>query len=464
MPSSVAQNLVDKALSHHRAGRLDDAERMYRQVLEIDANHADATHLLGMIAFQTGRLDLAVETIRKAIAVHPTAASYHSNLGNVLQAQDKLDEAAGSYRNALALRPGLAETHVNLGNVLRELGDVDGALAAFRRAIELKPDLAEAHVAESMTLLLQGNFAAGWPNFDLRWRTQDYDTPMRTDPRPLWNGEPLASGRLLLWGEQGVGDEIMFAGLVPDLIRSGTPLALECDKRLAPLFARSFPGVPVISSPVVSFQDPAKDDDLQIAAHLPSGSLPHIFRASRQAFDATTAPYLVCDPVGRERFRAQYEDGRPLIGLAWRTRNAKSGSKRSIDLATLAPLLENSRLKWISLQYGEHAALESEAQAACAPVLIDRTVDQLENIDRFASQVAAMDLVIAIDNSAAHLAAALGVPTWLLLPFAPDWRWMLETDSSPWYPTMRIFRQSQRGDWAAVVREVGLALQRDARG
>ena len=453
MPSSVAQNLVDRGLTHHRAGRLDEAERTYRQVLEMDATHADATHLLGMIAFQTGRLDLAVDMIRKAIAVHPTAASYYSNLGNVLQAQDKLDEAAASYRGALNLRPGLPETHVNLGNVLRELGDVEGALAAFRRAIELKPDMAEARVAKATTLLLQGDFAAGWPDFELRWRTQDYDTPMRTYPQPLWNGEPPASGRLLIWGEQGVGDEIMFAGLLPDLIRTEIPLALECDRRLAPLFARSF-----LSISVITAYDPAQNADQKIAAHLPSASLPHFLRLNRAAFDATTSPYLISDPAERQRFRAQYDDGRPLIGLAWRTRNAKSGRKRSIDLATLAPLFEDPRFKWVSMQYGEHAALESEAQAACAPVFVDRSVDQLENIDRFAAQAAAMDLVISIDNSAAHLAAALGIPTWLLLPFAPDWRWLLGADKSPWYPTMRIFRQPQLGNWGSVVRDVQTAL------
>ena len=212
--SFAAQSLINQALTEHRAGRLAEAERVYRQVLEIDPKHADAMHLLGMIAFQTGRLDQAGETIRKAIAIHPAAASYHSNLGNVLQAQDKLQEAAASYRSALALRPDLAETHVNLGNVLRELGDVAGALTAYRRAMALKPDLAEARVAASTTLLLQGDFTAGWPGFELRWSTQDYDTPMRAYPQPLWNGEPLELGRLLVWGEQGVGDEILHTGML----------------------------------------------------------------------------------------------------------------------------------------------------------------------------------------------------------------------------------------------------------
>lgn len=426
---------------------------MYLQVLDIDPAHADALHLLGMLAFQAGDLDRASATIRRAIALHPTAASYHSNLGNVLEAQEKPEEAAESYRQALALRPGLAETHLNLGNVFQSLGDVDGALAEFRLALQCNRDLAEARVAESTALLLKGDYAAGWPNFELRWRTQNYDTPMRSYPQPLWNGRPLRAGRLLIWGEQGVGDEIMFAGLIPDLIHAGIPLALECDRRLMPLFARSFPGVSVFSA-----YDPASQPELEITAHLPSGSLPRFFRSSATAFKAVKSPYLLADSTERNRLRSAYDDGRLLIGLAWHTRNAKSGRRRSITLSIFARLLDNPRFKWVSLQYGDHAELEDQIHAAGVPIVVDPTIDQFHSIDRFASQVAAMDLVIAIDNSTAHLAGALGLPTWLLLPYAPDWRWLLQTEKSPWYPTLRIFRQPQLGDWSSVVRQAHAAL------
>ncbi|MBB6145898.1 hypothetical protein HNQ77_003868 [Silvibacterium bohemicum] len=424
---------------------------MYRQVLAIDPHHADALHLLGMAGYQSGQHDEAVDLIRKAIAIHPAAVSYHSNLGNVLQAQDKLGEASESYRRALALNPDLAEVYVNLGNVLQAQGDVERSLACYRRALSLNPGLAEASVAESMALLLQGNLAAGWRNFEKRWRTADYETPMRSYPLPLWKGERLPSGRLLLWGEQGIGDEIMFAGLVPDVVRTGNHIVLDCDPRLKPLFARSFPEVKVISG-----YDPVTDTDLDIAAHLPSGSLPGILRTTHSAFAATKSPYLVADPAERQRFHTSYADGRPLVGLAWHTRNKQTGQKRSIGLSSLAPLLELPDLRWISLQYGDHDSLEQ--QAAGAPLHIDRTVDQLADMDFFAAQVAAMDLVITIDNSTAHLAAALGVPTWLLLPFAPDWRWQLQCSDSPWYPTVRIFRQPQRNDWSFVIQQVGVEL------
>ena len=272
---------------------------------------------------------------------------------------------------------------------------------------------------------------------------------MRTYPQPLWTGEKLASGRLLIWGEQGIGDEIMFAGLIPDAIRTGNHCRLDCDPRLQPLFARSFPNLDVVSGAI-----PKPD----IAAHLPSGSLPRLFRPTTAAFAATTSSYLTADPVARKRFRACYADGRRLLGLAWHTKNRKTGRDRSIDLSLFAPLFARPDIRWVSLQYGDHDVLGNQTAAAHAPLLIDRSVDQLANIDSFAAQIAAMDMVITIDNSTAHLAGALGVPAWVLLPFARDWRWLQAREDSLWYPTMRLFRQPKPGDWQSVLQRVQSAL------
>jgi ADP-heptose:LPS heptosyltransferase len=166
----------------------------------------------------------------------------------------------------------------------------------------------------------------------------------------------------------------------------------------------------------------------------------------------------MADPAERERFRTRYGDGRRLIGLAWQTKNQKTGRKRSIGLEGFAPLFALPGIRWISLQYGDFDALEEQAAAAGAPILIDRTVDQLADLDRFAAQVAALDQVITIDNSTAHLAGALGLPVWLLLPLAADWRWLERRPESPWYPTLRLFRQPQAGDWQAALEGVQNAL------
>jgi tetratricopeptide (TPR) repeat protein len=527
-PSPVIQGLLLNAVRHHRAGRLTEAARIYRQILAIDAHQADSLDLLGMVAYQAGGHELAAAMIRKAIAVNEKEASYHSNLGTVLQAQGKLDEAAACYQRALALKPDLAEVHVNLGNILQVQDKLEEAVACYERAVALKPGLAEAHhglgntlqvqdkleqavacyeralalqpghakahynlgcalralgnveealvryrialalqpdyipagFRESLAQLLKGEFTPGWHNYERRWQSKDHGTPMRAYPQPLWTGEKLASGRLLIWGEQGVGDEIMFAGLIPDVTRTGNRCILDCDARLQPLFARSFPGIDVVSNHDVAHEDPAHNPELAIAAHLPSGSLPSLFRATNGAFSATTSPYLLADAAERERFRARYAeaDKRRLVGLAWHTNNRKTGRYRSIDLSLFAPLVARRGIRWISLQYGDHDALQNQAAAASAPILIDRSVDQLSNIDIFAAQIAAMDMVITIDNSTAHLAGALGVPAWVLLPFAPDWRWLQAREDSPWYPTLRLFRQPKRGDWQSVMQRVQSAL------
>jgi hypothetical protein len=277
---------------------------------------------------------------------------------------------------------------------------------------------------------------------------------MRPYPQPLWKGEKLASdGRLLIWNEQGVGDEIMFAGLVPDVIRTGNRCVLDCDARLNPLFARSFPGVEIVST-----SDPDHRPELDFAAHLPSGSLPGVFRTTHVAFAATASPYLAADPFETKKFRADYADGKRLAGLAWYTKNRKTSRQRSIYLSMFAPCFACPGIRWISLQYGDPDELEKHAALADARILIDRSVDPFSNIDRFAAQVAAMDLVVTIDNSTAHLAGALGIPTWVLLPFAPDWRWLLARDDSPWYPSLRLFRQPKPGDWHAVIQKVLNAL------
>lgn len=520
--SRQIQLMLADALRHHRAGRFIDAERIYRQILALDSHHADSVHLLGMIAHQAGRHDIAAEMIRRAIGMNGKAAWYRSNLGKVLQAQDKLDEAATCYERALALDPNcaeahsnlgtilhgqgkleeaeahhrcsvavnseLAESHYNLGNTLQSQGRLDEAVACYDRALALRPNYAEAHYnlgaarlaqakpdealaqykkalavqpgyaqagfAASLTQLLKGDFAAGWHNFEWRWQAKNlHGTPMRAYPQPLWRGEKLASGRLLIWGEQGIGDEVMFAGLIPDAIRTGNRCILDCNARLKPLFARSFPSVDV-----VTVQDERHNPSADIVAHLPSGSLPGMFRRTAAAFAATTSPYLVASPAAREQFRARYADGRRLAGLAWHTTNAKTGRDRSIDLSLLAPLFGRHDIRWISLQYGDHSALENQAKAAGASIFIDRSVDQLSDIDVFAAQIAAMDLVVTIDNSTAHLAGALGVPSCVLLPAVADWRWLEAREDCPWYPTLRLFRQPKLGDWQSVMQRLESVL------
>jgi tetratricopeptide (TPR) repeat protein len=443
----------------------DEAETCYARAIELKPNYAEAWYNLGnarQTQNQQGKLAEAVACYERAIELKPELAEAHYNLGNTLHALERLTAAANSFTRALACRPEYAEAHYNLGCVLEELGRQDEALRSMERALEIQPEYPQARFGHALAQLRRGDFANGWRNYESRWQSPDHDTPWRAYPQPLWEGEKLAAKsnivHLLLWGEQGVGDEIQFAGLIPEAIRSGNQITLDCDARLQPLFARSFPEIEVVSG-----CGPAESQAAEIAAQLPTGSLPGLYRASEAAFAATRSGYLKADPEERERFRAQYCDGRRLIGLAWQTKNKETGRRRSISLDRLASLFALPGIRWISLQYGDFGALEAQTAAAHAPLVIDRNVDQFVDLDRFAAQVAAMDQVITIDNSTAHLAGALGLPVWLLTPFAADWRWLQGRSTSPWYPTLRLFRQPRTGAWEPVVELVRSGLAESLR-
>jgi tetratricopeptide (TPR) repeat protein len=481
-------------------GRFDDAVAGYRRALDLRPGLPEAHANMGNALHALERVEDAVLCYERAIALKPDYAEAHYNLGNARQTQQQFAEAAACYRRALAIKPGLAEAHYNLGNSLQSQDDLDAASACFRQAIAVRGNYAEARynlgcilqqqgrLAEAMdemraaltarpdypqarfglalAQIQSGNFAVGWHAYESRWQSPDHDTPPRSYPLPLWAGEKLPAGRLFLWGEQGVGDEIMFAGMVPDAILTGNAIALECDPRLQPLFARSFPEIEVVGAS----QPPAGPAERQeplgeavYAAHLPTGSLPSLFRGNKAAFARAASPYLTACPAARDGFRAAYADGRRLIGLAWHTGNRRTGRKRSMSLAELAPLFALNGIRWISLQYGDFDGLEQQAAIADVPILIDRSVDQFADLDLFAAQVAAMDHVVTIDNSTAHLAGALGLPVSLMLPFAADWRWLTADANdacaaTPWYPTLRLFRQPAPGDWASVVRAIATSL------
>ncbi len=460
VPKLNIQETFDRAVALHQSGKLDEAAPLYEAILAAEPRHSDSLHLLGVIAHQQDRHEAAVDLIGRALRLHDDAPYYHNSLGTVLRHQGQLDEAMAHFERAIALQPDYAEAHNNRGLIFHDRGQYPEAVAHFRHAQKLDPKYAEAFWNEtsspwneSLGLLLQGAFAEGWQKYGWRWKQQSFTTPMRHYPQPLWNGAKPKSGRLLVWPEQGIGDEIMFASVVPDLVRHGIACALACDARLRPLFARSFPDVQVLGQ-VGATLDPA----WHITAHAPCGDLPKYFRPDEARFKDALAPYLIADTEATRRLKAHGADGRVRIGLAWHTKNKEFTRARSIPLAQLAPLLRRPGIQWINLQYGETAELAAEARAAQVELFIDDGVDQMRDIDAFAAQIAGLDLVITIDNSTAHLAGALGVPTWLLLPSIPNWRWLTDRRDSPWYPSVRIFRQTSPGDWRDVLESVSAAL------
>lgn len=424
--------------------RLDDlpaAVEIYRAALVQDPDADDAWSNLGLALAALGQTADAVAALEKAVSLVPNDAATRCNLGTALQKHGRVAEAVACFEQVIADDPDYADAWGNLGNARQEQHRLDDALAAHDRAVSLAPDNAEIHWNRAMTLLVSGDLEAGFAEYEWRVRTARHAPPGH--PSRHWEGGDLTGRHILLLAEQGFGDAIQFARYAPILQRRGARVTLQCAEKLASLFA-SLDGAPAI----ISFGAAAPAVD----CHAPLMSLPRLLGARLDTVPADI-PYL---RAPRGAAAAPAGDGRPRIGLCWAGSPAHpDDARRSCPPALLAPLVARRDIAWIDLQYGPGAGDFPDAE--------NRLEDWSEMLDGFgdtAAALSALDLVIAVDTATAHLAAALGRPTWLMLKYAPDWRWMLDRDDSPWYPTMRLFRQAEPGDWAGVVARLRAAVDR----
>lgn len=462
-----------RAVDHHLAGRLEAAGRDYQAVLAVRPDHAPCLHLLGALAFQIGQIEPAINLIAAAIAIDDRVSAYHNDLGEALRVGGRLDEAALAYRAASALDPGNAAALNNLGIVEQVQRRADAAIALYRRAIALAPDFAAAQLNLGVALLeagavaaaeaaletalalapghpsvawnvgvcrlLRGDLRRGWDGFTRRWDAGA--VPPHGLGGPEWTGEPLAGRRLLIHAEQGLGDTIQFARyLKPAQDRAQGEVTLLCQAPVRRLLD------PLIRTATIEAGLPHYD------CRIPLLDLPRLFGTELATIDGQV-PYLQPPEDQVEAWRVRLADlPRPRIGLVWRGRpDHKNDRNRSIPAALLSPL---TRLPagWVSLQKG---ATSEELAALSAPRALGDAFGDLQDA---AAAIMTLDLVISVDTALAHLAGALGKPVWILLPLAPDWRWLLGRADSPWYPTARLFRQSRAGDWSGVVEAVAAAL------
>jgi len=476
---SIGESL-QTAIRFHQAGNLAEAERIYREILKLDPRHADSMHLLGVIAFQAGRADASQALVRQAIALNPAVPEYHNNLGNILKETGRHQEALGSYRRALELRPGFVDAHynlgnayfkeeqfepaiesyraalglqaghaaswLNLGNTLRSLGRIDEALECYRHVPPASPVFAEARWNQAIARLLGGDLARGWEDYEGRWDLERAKPRRRNFTQPQWDGAAAKGRRILLHAEQGFGDTIQFIRYAALVKARGLKVLLEVPAPLKSLLARAA-GV----TQVVAGGEPLPPFDL----HVPLLSLPRIFGTTLENIPAPRA-YLSADPSLARKWKKQLgAPGKELrVGLVWA--GGTSDKKLDCGLAALAPLAGARSAEFHSLQVGEAAA-----QAANPPAgmkLVDHSAG-LKSFSDTAALVGELDLVVTTDTAAAHLAAALGKPTWILLRYAPDWRWLLGRDDSPWYPTARLFRQPGPGEWGEPIARVAAALR-----
>ena len=433
------------ALRLRDQGKLDEAVACYRRALELKPDYAEAHNNLGTAFKDQGKLDEAVACYRRALELKPDFAEAHNNLGIALKDQGKLDEAVACYRRALELKPDYAEAHNNLGNALKDQGKLDEAVACYRRALELKPDFAEAHGNQSLLSLLTGDFQRGWAEYEWRWKTKQCQR--RDFSQPLWDGQPLEGRTILLHAEQGLGDAIQFVRYAALVKQRGGAVIVECPKPLLSLLA-SCAGIDRLVG---------RGDDLPpFDVHAPLLSLPGIFHTSLETIPADV-PYLFADPGLVEHWREELGGIAGFkIGIAWRGNpEHRNDRARSIPLSCFEPLAGLPGVRLLACKKGR-------AWSSCKSwpdrFPITELGSRLDDFMDTAAVLMNLDLVITCDTAVAHLAGALGVPVWVALPFVPDWRWLLDRSDSPWYPTMRLFRQKKPGDWAGVFEEIKAEL------
>jgi Tfp pilus assembly protein PilF len=438
--SNLAATLIDQ---DEFAAGLASAERAVELIPDFAGAHVSrGAALLGLERFAEAEAPL-----RQALALLPDQAEIHNNLGVALQQLDRVDEAIAHFERAAILDPDQARTQKNLGGVLERQGRLEAAMVCYDRALALEPDNPEMHLSRSQLRLLHGDFPRGWADYEWRWSYKDGPRP-RDFGVPRWAGEDLHGETILLHAEQGLGDSIQFLRYVPMVAERGAIVVLEVQEILTRL-AADLPGAAVIMPP----SEPLPGLDL----HCPLLSLPKAFDTRLETIPARV-PYLT-PPVDARAWWASHLGNRTglKVGLAWAGNPQNLHDPvRSMTLAALQPLLDVRGVHWFSLQVGERAG-------DCALVVgtaIDDLSPRLTDLAETAAAICHLDLVISVDTAVAHLAGALGRPVWVMLAFIPAWRWLLGREDSPWYPTMRLFRQTRPDDWAGVVREVADVLAR----
>ena len=447
------------SLALKRQGKLAEAIDTYHKVLEIDSTDVGTYRNLGMVLAEQGELEEAIDAYCKALEIDSTDARTHNNFGIILKEQGKLEEAIDAYCKALEIAPGYADAYNNLGNVLQLQGNFEEAVVVYQKALEINSQFSEAHKNLGMLLLLTGEFEHGWKKYEWRWECHDFPSENRNFPQPAWDGMSLSGKSILVWTEQGIGDEIMFANMLDTLSQMEVKIIAECEERLVPLFQRSFPKIQFVS------REPKPNPillDKNIDYQVPIGSLAQWLRTDESQFP-NKGPYLSASSEKVSQLRDKYEEltnDKLLVGISWKSINHGIKKEKSTILENWTPILSQPDCFFVNLQYGDTKQEIGEYRSATGILIyMDQEINPLTNLDDFAAQISALDLIISISNTTVHMSGALGKEVWTLLPYIPDWRWMLKREDTPWYPTMKLFRQNQINDWSNVFQQVSLALK-----
>ncbi|MCS6777983.1 MAG: tetratricopeptide repeat protein [Chthonomonadaceae bacterium] len=442
-----ATALVERGLRLLQHGQPEKAAQAFQQAIENDPDCISAHVNLALALIELRRYSEAEAAARAAIALDPYNPMAHNNLSAALFMQNRLEEALHHIRRALSLQE-LPRFYVAQGDLLLNLGDAAGAEASLRRAISLQPDYADAHISLSAVYFLQGDLRRAWPEY--AYLRRHPDAVQRSFTRPEWDGRPMPDGTLLLYPTQGFGDQIQFVRYLPMVRDRVGRVILECYPDLFPLF-QNVPGADLVVPVRADGRPPELPYDAQAAVM----DLPCLFDTALETIPARV-PYLHPDEVRRRRWRERLQ-GIPgiRVGICWAGRpEHQNDVKRSCRLHAFAPLARVPGVTLFSLQKGAAAQQLAEPRDFSVTDL----AGELRDFADTAALLAELDLLISVDTAVVHLAGALGRPVWVLLPHFPDWRWMQERADSPWYPTMRLFRQPAPGAWEPLFARVAAAL------
>ena len=445
-----------------QAGRLAEALESFQQATRLAPEFAEARQNAGIVLNRLGRLEEASQSFQHALRLTPDAVESLVGLASVFHQQNKFDEAINTSRRALELKPDHAEAHNNLGQMLLETGQTEAALAEYGRALLLKPDYADAHWNRGLLLLLLGRFRDGW--LEYQWRRVLKKMSFEPLRRPLWDGSALNGRTILLHSEQGAGDIFQAIRFAPVVKKLGATVVVSCPGRLLPLLSRC-PGIDQLA---------ARESTLpHFDVHAPLMSLPGILGTKIETIPAEV-PYIFAEPGLTEYWRGELCNWPGLkVGIAWQGDPKFPGDRqRSIPLQSFVRLgkIQTDRetrrqgdretIHFFSVQKGLGSEQLAEVSGELAITNLGPRLD--ETAGAFMDTAAVMknlDVVVTSDTSIAHLAGALGVRVWLAATLVPDWRWLLGREDSPWYPNMRLFRQSRKGDWDGVFERIAAELR-----
>jgi tetratricopeptide (TPR) repeat protein len=452
--ADYADAFCNRGIALHEMKRHDEALANYDRALELRPDFAEAQVNRGNALRAQKRFEEALASCEHVLTLWPDRAAAHGNLGIVLHELQRFDEALASYERAFAIEPDYADALCNRGATFYELRRFEEALASYERALAVQPDFAQAHFNEAHCRLLAGEIARGFEKLEWRWKIEPYVGNRRQFVQPEWPGSDEIAGKtILLHAADGFGDTFHFCRYVPLVAARGARVILEVQEPLRELMGSLAGGAQVFAKGA-----PLPDFDL----HCTLLSLPRAFGTEFATMPAAT-PYLHASPTAASSWNARLGPrNRPRIGLAWSGNPLHSNDRnRSIGLDHLLPLLTGTDATFVSLQQevrgGDASLLQSHSE-------ILHFGEELKNYSDTAALISNLDLVISVDTSVAHLAGALGKPLWILLPFIPDWRWLLDREDSPWYPTARLFRQDDTRTWDNVIPRVEATLRDFVRG